>query len=204
MIRSTTVAAAVLSLVACEAGDTGPDRGPTPVAASPGSSTPATPTAPPTCADEQITFGKVRRHDELTHVSPVQVITARRGGPVDVPLRSVRPYTAQVTADGQVPEDREYQKFRALAEDLHGLPPLGETYTPQEGTPSIEGPARVVRYEGVGAVDATFTYRCGPAVIRGVVMSWRIPVSGLLDCRLRRLWRGERMAEQAASHGCGR
>lgn len=122
---------------------------------------------------------------------------------MDAPLRSVRPYTAQVKADGQVPEDRVYEKFGSMAEDLDGLPPLGETYTPDEGTRKTHGPGRVVRYEGVGAVDAAFTYRCGSAVIRGVVTSWRIPISGLLDCRLRRQWGGERMAEQAASHACG-
>ena len=122
---------------------------------------------------------------------------------MDAPLRSVRPYTAQVTADGQVPEDRVYEKFGTMAKDLDLLPPLGETYTPDEGTLKTHGPGRLVRYEGVRAVDAAFTYRCGSAAIRGVVTSWRMPISGVLDCRLRRQWGGKRMAEQAASLACG-
>jgi hypothetical protein len=204
-IRSTSLsAAALLSLVACEAGDPAPDPGRSTAAVTTASSasTLATPTPAPTCADEQITFGKIRRHDEVTHVSSVQVITARTGGPVDAPLRSVRPYTAQVTADGQVPEDRVYEKFGTMAADLDDLPPLGETYTPDQGTYQTGSPGRVIRYEGVGAVDAPFNYRCGSVVIRGLVTSWRIPVSGLLDCNLGPQWGGSRIAKQAESHAC--
>ncbi len=197
-IRATLLAtAALLNLAACEARGPEPDPNRSTAVAASSSAT----AAAPTCAEEQITIGRARRHDVVTHVSPVQVVTASAGGLLDAPLRLARPYTAQVTADGPVPRDRVYERFAAVV-DVDLLPPLGEAFTPDEAPLTTQGSGRLVRYEGVDAVDAAFTYRCGAAVIRGVVMSWRIPISGLLDCDLRQQSSGPPAAKQAASLAC--
>ncbi|GAA0795210.1 hypothetical protein [Spirilliplanes yamanashiensis] len=193
--------AAVLMLAACDASSPNPaPTGSTPSADPPGITVSAQPS--PTCPDEEITFGTERRHHVVTHVASAQVL-ARNGGVLDAPLRSVRPYAAEVSADGAVPEFRVYRDFAARRDPSEpAVPPLGEVFTPPEDTTTMQGPGRIVHYAGVQALEAPFSYRCGSVTAHGVVRSWAIPVSGVLDCTTPRRYQGNRMAEEAARIGC--
>ena len=166
--------------------------------ATPASSAAASPAATPVpataCSDERITFGRLTSHDVLTHVT-------RPGEPTMIEVRS---YAPGVVPDRDLPADRIYQAFDAVVDDadLVRLRPLGTVFVPRGVSVRATGPGRVVRYDGVQAVEAMFTYACGGSTHQGVVSSWTRPMTGVLDCALPDRFRGDRPAEDAAALAC--
>ncbi|WP_412748320.1 hypothetical protein [Krasilnikovia sp. M28-CT-15] len=109
-------------------------------------------------------------------------ITSHSGGPLDKPLAPVRRFRAEVIADGDVPQAEIYEKFIGKFSDREGLPELGAVAPSDQGAVTINGSGRFVHYEGVQAVEATFSSSCGPMSGRGTVTSWLGPVDGVLSC----------------------
>ncbi len=181
--------AMILTLTACDAGTSREQAG----GSSSSAVAPATSQAPTSraatsqpatgCADPRIDFGPVHKSSVLTAVAPVVTITSRSGGRLDTTLRLVRRYRAEVVAEADAPQADIYQAFIGRFGD--GLAPaaeLGEVAPVRPGTMTVQGRGRFVQYEGVRAVQATFSYSCGPTTDRGTVSSWLIPISGLLSC----------------------
>jgi hypothetical protein len=144
----------------------------------------------------------VLREDVLTGVATAVTITSAAGGRLDAPMRPVRRYTAEVLAEGRVPENLVYQAFGRKLKEMP-LPELGEVAAGSDGTTTIKGPGRFVTFEGVRAVKATFDYECGGATAHGVVSSWSIHVSGTLECGGKVRPPRSPMHDEAAALGCG-
>ncbi len=185
-VRRAPVLAMIVMLTACDANPPGEQAGGiSPSASAPPTSqaaTPATSQAATACADPQITFGPEHRSRVLTAVAPAVTITSRSGGRLDTALRPVRHYRAEVVAEGDAPQADLYQAFIGRFDDLGPTAELGEVAPVSSGTTAVKGRGRFVRYEGVQAVQATFTYSCGPITGRGTVSSWLISISGVLSC----------------------
>jgi hypothetical protein len=179
--------AMILMLTACDAENPREQAGAGPSSAAAPASTP---TAVPTtsqavtpCADARIAFGPVHKSSVLTAVAPAVTIASRSGGRLKTALRPVRRYRAEVVAEGDAPHADIYRSFISSFDEVTApTAGLGEVAPVEPGTMTMRGPGRFVQYEGVLAVEATFSYSCGATTDRGTVSSWLIPISGVLSC----------------------
>ncbi len=148
------------------------------------SSDPSTaPVAAPECSGAELVLDDPTERRVLTAVAPAVTITSSSGGTLDAPLRPVRQYKAQVVSRSEVPQERVYQALLERLGETAPSIPLGES-APHDvsGDDTISGPGRFVRYEGVEAVEATFTLSCGRHTAQGVVSTWLVLTSGILSC----------------------
>ncbi len=201
-VKAPLLTAALLLLASCD--DSAPEARSTTAPATASSVDAAAPSsAEPGCPGARTTFGPVTKADVLTEVAPAVTITSPSGGPLDAPMRPIRRYTAEVRASGDVPKTAVYEAFVKKVGGDTPLPPLGEAVPTDNGTTTVEGAGRFVKFGGAQAVKATFDYECGGVAARGVVSSWLIPISGILECKTKLDAARSPMQLEARAHACG-
>jgi hypothetical protein len=185
-VKCALALATVAMLAACDAAPQSEQAGQTSSSAaasvSAPAAVPATPQATTACADARVEFGPVHKSNVLTAVAPVATVTSRTGGRLTTALRPVRRYRAEVVAVGNAPQADIYRAFASELGDPAPTAELGEVAPVEAGAVTVQGPGRFVRYRGVRAVQATFSYSCGPITDRGTVSSWLIAITGVLSC----------------------
>ena len=179
MIRPAPALAALLLVAGCT--EAGQEKAAAPAGAPPAAASAA---APVVCTPGQVRFGKIKRADVLTDVTPVMVITDPKGGPLDEPLEPVRTVTATVSAAFEVPPGVVYQRLNEERFENHTLADYGTVHEPEDNaTYFTHGPGEAVRYEYVDRITASFTYVCGGAEYPGTVTTWLNGHStGLIGC----------------------
>ncbi|MFI8229377.1 hypothetical protein ACIGDI_11140 [Streptomyces sp. NPDC085900] len=152
------------------------------------------------CADGTFTWSGIRRTDELTGVSEMEVLGAG-GGPLTDTVRRVHTPRPSVRATGPDLSAAEVlfslgkrigeidSDARTLAEDDEGTtytftdvhakaPTLGNRIT------RTHGAGHIVQYAGVRMVEGDFRYSCpGDGITTGHARNWTVDMAGILDCQ---------------------
>jgi len=163
---------------------------------------------PKACANGSYTWTGVKQADQLTGVSEAEQL-GKGGGELRNEVQRV--YTPEVAVRAEGPRLAVKEVLLALAREI-GLAdefdeeggPLAQVngVAPEltDGVASVQGAGRFVRYAGVKTVEGDFRYSCpGGAVTEGHAKSWKVDISGVLDCRERA---GQAIAVRAARLSC--
>lgn len=147
---------------------------------------------PKACANGRYTWTGVKQAEHLTGVSEAEQL-GKDGGELRNEIRRVYTPEAAVRAEG--PRLAAKEVLLALAKEIGLVDDLDEDSRPLAevhaaapgltvGATSVHGAGRFVQYAGVKTVEGDFRYSCpGGAVTEGHAKSWKVDISGVLDCQ---------------------
>lgn len=143
------------------------------------------------CENGRYSWSQVKESERLTGVSEVETL-GKGGGELKNEVR--RRYTPEASVRAEGPIVPSGQVLIALGKEIgvvddpqfngNALAGVGQK-TPDlnDVTTEVHGAGEFVQYAGVRAVEADFRYSCpGVASTHGHAKSWKIDVTGVVDC----------------------